>query len=164
MLITEHTPLSSCLPLWEIAFHFRDLVCSELRLLPPTQRLEFRGDYVFVIDNKPSFIVMVEEKGAWSVSLSTQNGFNFVVEEGCSIPVTVRSLEDCIAYFARSTITTDSVTLQKLLRGRLKAKIAFLTSKVTVSGDLAAFMKMVSLLKKKGVQPLVDQSSGHELS
>jgi hypothetical protein len=41
--------------------------------------------------------------------------------------------------------------------GTLKAHIAFVTGKVTITGDLSAFLKMVSLLKRSGVKPKNDQ-------
>lgn len=159
--------------LWEIANNFRSKVCSELRALTPDERLALRGDYLFIIDSKPCFIVMVDSQGAWSVTLSYRQSLvhplyprmgeaqiTFAVESGCPLPVTLESVQNCIDYSARTTITTDSQTLEKLLLGKLKAKVAFLTSKVVLAGDLAAFLKMVSILKSHGVGPVLTSSQG----
>lgn len=146
--------------LWEIANSFRFWVCSELRNLHPQERIPLRGDYLFIIDSTPRFIVMVDGVGAWSVAILNEHPLAWEVEPGCPLLVSSESVQNCIVCSARTIITTDSVTLQKLLLGTLKAKIAFLTSKVLLAGDLAAFLKMVSILKRNGVRPrlLADES------
>lgn len=140
--------------LWEIANSFRFWVCSELRNLSSQERSALRGDYLFVVDSQPRFIVLVDEESAWSLSLFYEPNFSFALDPGCPFEVTLENVQNTISSLARTTITTDSLTLQKLLLGQLKAKIAFLTSKVILSGDLAAFLKMVSLLKRNGVRPV----------
>jgi hypothetical protein len=139
---------------WKVANHFRNWVCTELRNLKEHDLLFLQGDYLFVIDSKPRFIVLVNAQGAWSVRLSETNTSSFELEENCPLSLSEQDIQNCILSSARTTITTDAVTLQKLLHGRIKAKIAFLTGKVVLSGDLNAFLKMVTLLKKNGVRPL----------
>jgi putative sterol carrier protein len=149
--------------LWKIANNFRFWVCSELRNLAADERKFLRGDYLFIIDAQPCFIVMVDDASAWSVALFyNQDRLDYVVDLDCPIPITLENIQNCIAYSARTTITTDSSTLQKLLLGKLKAKIAFLTSKVELNGDLAAFLKMVTILKRKGVRPFVEATPPRE--
>ncbi|WGL59652.1 SCP2 sterol-binding domain-containing protein [Pigmentibacter sp. JX0631] len=141
--------------LWEIADIFRDLVCNELRNLEPYERISLKGDYLFKIDSLPRFIVMVDEEASWSVSIELSNRnteFKFVTDFGCPWNVTDENLMNVIEGSSRTTILTDSVTLYKILTGNLKAHKAFITGKVTIAGDLAAFLKMVSLLKKGGVK------------
>lgn len=147
--------------LWKIAHSFRSLVCSVLRNLAPLERSSLKGDYLFMIDENPRFIVMVDEMGSWSVCLQNsimQNQFlDFAVDAGCPWTVTKNQIVQVIEGSSRTTILTDSTTLYKLLVGTLKAHIAFVTGKVTIAGDLSAFLKMVSLLKRSGVKPKNDQ-------
>jgi hypothetical protein len=140
--------------LWKTADLFRNWVCRELHQLPQAQRLSLRGDYLFVIDHEPRFIVLVDEQGAWSVVLHGENQFS--VDALCPIEVTQDLIEGCIAHASRTCVTTDSQTLKLILFGKMKAKLAFLKGKVKLSGDLAAFLKMVSLLKQSGVRPLAE--------
>ena len=141
--------------LWKIADSFRELVCNELRKLPSHDRLFLRGDYLFKIDNEPRFIVMVDENGSWSICLfeKTDGSFHYEIDYDCPWAVSNNQIVNVIDGSSRSTIHTDSNTLYKLLIGSLKAHIAFVTGKVTITGDLAAFLKMVSLLKQSGVKP-----------
>jgi hypothetical protein len=129
-----------------------------LRNLKTDDRRSLQGDYLFIIDSKPRFIVLVDESGAWSVSLNQGETLTFEVETGCPIPLNLQTIENSLHFTARTKITTDSITLQKLLHGKMKAKIAFLSGKVSFSGDLPAFLKMVSLLKRNGVKPRPGQS------
>ncbi|APJ03605.1 SCP2 sterol-binding domain-containing protein [Silvanigrella aquatica] len=147
--------------LWNIADSFRKLVCSELRNLASNELSSLRGDFLFKIDGDPRFIVMVDEQGSWSVCLSKdkEGSFNYLVDPECIWPVTKTQVINVIDGSARSTIYTDSNTLYKLLIGTLKAHIAFVTGKVTITGDLAAFLKMVSLLKQSGVKPKNEKRS-----
>ncbi|KAB8033715.1 SCP2 sterol-binding domain-containing protein [Fluviispira multicolorata] len=138
----------------KIADGFRYWVCSELRNLEFSERIFLRGDYLFAIDGKPRFVVMIDELGAWSVALSGEdNALKFVVDEKCPWKVDFLQIKNVIEGSSRATILTDSSTLHKLLIGTLKARIAFVTGKVTITGDLAAFLKMVSILKRNGVKP-----------
>ncbi|BBH52985.1 hypothetical protein [Fluviispira sanaruensis] len=140
--------------LWRIADGFRFWVCSELRNLEFSERISLRGDYLFVVDDKPRFIVMIDEIGSWSVALNNDDKqILFTVDENCPWPVDLSQINNVIMGSSRSTIFTDSFTLHKLLIGTLKARIAFVTGKVTITGDLAAFLKMVSILKRNGVKP-----------
>ena len=148
-------PLNEEQKLWKIADSFRILVCSELRKLASHERISLRGDYLFKIDGDPRFIVMVDENGSWSVCLSkkSDNSLKYEIDSGCIWPVSKNQVINVIDGSARSTILTDSNTLYKLLIGTLRAHIAFVTGKVTIHGDLSAFLKMVSLLKRSGVKP-----------
>ena len=142
--------------LWKIAEEFRLLVCSRMGSFTREEQRSLSGDYLFIIDGEPHFILMVGEFGCWSVVLSCAKGklLSFEVDPHCPLTVTQDEVENCLSCSARTKITTDSDTLKKLLLGRLKAKVAFLSGKVLFDGDLAAFLKMVSLLKKNGIQPL----------
>ena len=140
--------------IWEIANTFRQWVCSELSTLSVEERLSLRGDTVFIIDSEPRFIVLIDDSGAWSVSLFYNPTLTFQVDTNCPLPVNAEFIQNCISYSARTTVTTDSKTLKLILLGTLKAKLAFLTGRVKLSGDLAAFLKMVSILKRNGVRPL----------
>ncbi len=141
--------------LWNIADKFRELVCIELRQLDNFARVSLKGDYLFKIDSLPRFIVMVDEDAAWSISIKTnlnEEKHSFCMDYDCPWIVTDEQILNVIEGSARATIATDSVTLYKLLTGNLRAHKAFITSKVTIAGDLAAFLKMVSLLKQGGVK------------
>ncbi len=142
--------------LWSVANRFRTWVCCELQKIPPQERFVLRGDYLFIIDEKPRFIVLVDEIGAWSVSILGEklSGFFYEVDAGCLLPVSNETIENIIQYSARTKVVTSANVLEKLLLGKVKAKIAFLSGKVEISGDLNAFLKMVSLLKKSGVRPI----------
>jgi putative sterol carrier protein len=152
---TSFYPLNEEQKLWKIADSFRMLVCTELRNLGSHERAFLRGDYLFKIDGDPRFIVMVDESGSWSVCLSKNidNSIEYEIDSGCHWSVSKNQVINVIEGSARSTILTDSNTLYKLLIGTLKAHIAFVTGKVTIAGDLSAFLKMVSLLKLSGVKP-----------
>ncbi|MGY3804365.1 SCP2 sterol-binding domain-containing protein [Pigmentibacter ruber] len=148
-------PDQSSPKLWEIANTFRDLVCCELRNLEPYERTSLKGDYLFKIDSLPRFIVMVDEEASWSVSIEknrSSSEYKFTSDLACPWLITDENLLNVIEGSSRTTILTDSVTLYKILTGTLKAHKAFITGKVTIAGDLAAFLKMVSLLKKGGVK------------
>ncbi len=141
--------------LWNIADKFRELVCTELRNLDNFERIALKGDYLFKIDSFPRFIVMVDEDAAWSISMKTnltEDEQSFCIDYDCPWVVTDEQISNVIDGSSRATILTDSVTLYKLLTGNLRAHKAFVTGKVTIAGDLAAFLKMVSLLKKGGVK------------
>ena len=158
---TNYIELDEEKKLWSIADSFRLLVCTALRNLPPIDRSSLKGDYLFMIDGNPRFIVMVDEIGSWSVCLLKsyleKSFFEFKVDSGCPWPVSESQIVNVIEGSSRSMILTDSSTLYKLLMGTLKAHIAFVTGKVTITGDLSAFLKMVSLLKRSGVKPKNDQ-------
>lgn len=136
--------------MWEIANHFRAWVCRELRNLDEKERISLRGDYLFVVDQKPRFIVMVDRKGAWSLFLSEENPcLSYEVDEGCLFEVESTQIQNALDGSCRAQISTDSKTLEKILLGTLKGYVAFVTGKVTIERDLMSFLKMVSLLKKR---------------
>lgn len=54
----------------------------------------------------------------------------------------------------RVCVQTDSQTLRRLLQGTLRAKVAYLGGLVKISGDLPCFMRLVAVLKGRGVGPV----------
>jgi len=142
--------------MWQIANHFRQWVCRELRNLNKDELHALKGDYLFVIDNQPRFIVMVDKIGAWSISFFENSVVQYEIDDGCQMKVTLEQIQNVLDGQARTRVLTDSKTLQKLLLGSLKAHIAFVTGRVSILGDLTSFLKMVSLLKKQGVKPIAE--------
>lgn len=138
--------------LWQIADTFRELVCAALRNLEAYERIMLKGDYLFKIDDASRFIVMVDEDGAWSIKIKNEIKNEFSVDSGCPWIISDQQISNVMSGSSRTTILTDSVTLYQLLTGHLRAHKAFVTEKVMISGDLAAFLKMVSLLKRSGVK------------
>ena len=158
--LVQEIQISSChtyedQSLWAIANSFRNLVCQELRKLNFYDRRILKGDYLFKIDGEPRFIVMVDDTDCWSVSVSKKSdtSFCFSLDPDCHWNISHAQLLNVIEGSSRATILTDSKTLYKLLTGTLKAHVAFVAEKVMINGDLAAFLKMVSLLKQSGVRP-----------
>lgn len=139
----------------EIAEKFRTWVTDELTQLSQEERENLRGDYLFRVDGEPRFVVVVEPFGAWSGSLDVVSGRAQVsLNAGCPIQYNETTLAALLDGAARSTVLTDSVTLERLLQGTLRASVSFVSGRVKILGDLAAFMRLVSCLKRKGVRPL----------
>jgi len=109
--------------------HFCSWVRDALQTLVTEDRRPLVGNYLFVIDQKPSFMLTVALENIDIQILSSEKK---------------EKKPTC-----RSEILTDSLTLSKLLNGVLKAHIAFVTKKILISGDLPAFLKMASYLKQK---------------
>lgn len=147
--------------LWEIAEAFRLWVTRELNAIENTERESLRGDYLFVVDAKPRFVVVVELDGAWSGKISVCDGVPEIQIEG-PIQYNAATLSALLGGAARSTITTDSVTLNRLLKGTLRATVSFVSGRVKIAGDLAAFMRLVANLKRQGVGPV--RGAGTSLS
>ena len=116
--------------LWQVAGDFRRLVCQSLILSSPEQRQGCLGTYLFVIDAVPRFTVVVQATAISSTVLndSSEPSPSFVAK--------------CIPILTPSS---------RLLNGTLRAKIAFLTGRVKIQGDLLAFFKLTTLIKRQGV-------------
>lgn len=141
--------------LWEIATRFRNWVTAELGHIATTERQGLRGDYLFRIDEVPRFVVMVEPHGAWSGEITRQPQLAVHLSDDCPIRYTDATLKSLIdSGAARTTIATDSNTLLRLLTGSMRASSSFVSGRVKINGDLAAFMRLVSHLKRQGVGPL----------
>lgn len=143
--------------LWQIADDFRAWVVRDLEAISTDERVGFRGDYVFVIDGKPSFLVIVapESVSSGRIQQSQEQGLSVQFDIGAPCELNSDALDAILLQSAvRVRVTTDSNTLKRLLAGTLKAKVAYLNGWVKISGDLPCFMRLVSLLKGRGVGPL----------
>ena len=145
-------------PLWQIADAFRMWVCRELNALGARDRRPVRGDYLFHIGGIPRFLVVVEEQGCYSGTIHLGLGSEhqrpaIQFEAGCPVVFEPHTLEALLSGGARTVISTDEWTLKKLLLGTLNARSAFLAGKVQIEGDLPGFMRLVSMLKGRGVKP-----------
>lgn len=158
----DHTLFNLCL-------QFKTRVCTELHQMPQVSRTALKGDYLFVIDGLPLFIMLVDDYGAWSVFLKPkknidlslfENGkelsidsYDIEVDAECPFPIEISHVSKIIDNSARCQIKTDGNTLKRLLLGNLRAKVAFITQRVKISGDFPAFLKIISYLKTKGLKP-----------
>ncbi|MBX9704260.1 MAG: SCP2 sterol-binding domain-containing protein [Silvanigrellaceae bacterium] len=140
--------------LWQVAKQFQKWVCDELKKIEFEEQNSLRGVYLFQIDKQAKFIVLLEGGLVNSIALFTQKesfpeAAELLSEQG-SLNAEIYS---SLFGEARAEISTDSQTLKLLLYGQMKAKIAYLTGRVKISGDLPAFLKMISLLKRRGIKP-----------
>ena len=142
--------------LWQVADEFRAWVVRDLQALPLQERAAFRGDYLFVIDHKPCCLVVVTPELVSSGRIEFPNGRAQVAfDMGAPSELTSETIEGLFNDGAvRVKVTTDSNTLRRLLGGTLKAKIAYINGLVKIAGDLPCFMRLVSVLKGRGVGPL----------
>ena len=134
-----------------IANHFRSWVSREISAASPVERENLRGDYLFVIDGQPRFVVFV---GAdWNGS--AQFGLDGLVSYDDSVPIRLdeAAIENLIAASHRVRISTTTSILQRLLLGTMRARIAYLSGQVQIDGDLPVFLRLVALLKARGVGP-----------
>ena len=129
---TADVPPSEEGPLGNVADRFRDQVTRELATIAAPEREGLRGDYVFLIDGAPRFVVTLAREVALSAPFGVAYG-------------------DPVA--ARARIHTDGPTLSRLLAGTMKAKAAFLAGRVRIEGDLPGFLRLIGLLKARGVTP-----------
>lgn len=135
-------------------------MCAELRHMPKISRAMLKGDYLFIIDNNPLFILLVDDQEVWSVFLKSKNppseiestDFDIEVDAHCPFKFNKDQINEIIENSARCQIRTDGNTLKRLLLGNLKARVAFITQRVKISGDFPAFLKIISYLKTKGVK------------
>lgn len=126
--------------LWKIAEEFRMWVLQEMKSIDVSERELLRGDYLFVIDEEPKFVVSIGLENCLSEEFSNQK-------------VSVQRFE-VLSAEARTQIDTDSVTLYMLLKGTLRPSKAFVSGRVKIKGDLGAFMRLVSHLRQRGVSVL----------
>jgi hypothetical protein len=142
--------------LWKIADQFRAWVVRDLAALGEDERAQFRGDFLFYVDSQPSFLVVVTPKTVSSGRLSVgDGGAEVAFDMGAPLQMDEASVHDLLREGAvRVRVSTDSNTLRRLLAGTLKAKIAYLNGLVKISGDLPCFMRLVAVLKGRGVGPL----------
>ncbi len=157
----DHTLLNLCL-------QFKTRVCDEMLAMPQFARDSIKGDYLFIIDGLPLFILLVDEQGAWSVFLNKKpteknfqpafdtlliDQFDVEIDAKCPFAIHTNQINDIIENSARCQIKTDGNTLKRLLLGTIKAKVAFITQRVKITGDFPAFLKIISYLKTKGLKP-----------
>src|SRR5690348_12190801 len=69
VFIMDHSLFNLCL-------QFNSRVCAELQNMPELAREMLKGDYLFVIDNVPLFIMLVDVQGAWSILLKPKQKFD----------------------------------------------------------------------------------------
>lgn len=141
-----------------VAEEFRAWVVRDLASLENEDRLGFRGDYLFVIDGKPSFLVVVSPDSVSSGRLELWDGSGHLsLDLGAPLELSEAELKTLLSDGAvRVRVATDSNTLRRLLVGSLKARVAYLNGLVKISGDLPCFMRLVGLLKGKGVGPMAN--------
>ena len=172
------------LPLEESLEHpaerFRSRVTAEIARLDDAAREPLRGDYLFVIDGAPRFIVVILKSGVRSAPFEAQAlPFDEPAQgrKAAGEPVFVAHLDIAsviegtaevlrpahdapretltygeLAASARARVETDKATLARLLAGTMKAKTAFLAGKVRIDGDLPGFLRLIGMLKSRGVQ------------
>lgn len=156
---TLRTAQSDPLPsgLMKVAEEFRSWVVRDLISLSRDDRNGYRGDYLFVIDGKPSFLVVVSPESVSSGRLELWDGAGSLqLDLGTPLELTEAELRTLLSDegTVRVRVSTDSNTLRRLLVGTLKARVAYLNGLVKISGDLPCFMRLVGLLKGKGVGPM----------
>ncbi len=135
-----------------LANSYRRWVCDEIAQLEPEERADLRGDYVFVIDGHPRFVVFIDAAthGSALVGLKSELIFD------ASLELTLSESEASALLFgeaSRTRVITDRNTLQRLLTGTMKARVAYLSGAVRLEGDLPVFLRLVSVLKRRGVRP-----------
>jgi len=142
--------------LWKIADQFRAWVVRDLVALGEEERSQFRGDFLFYIDSQPSFLVVVTPQTVSSGRLTVSGGHAEVTFDlGSPLRMDEATLLGLLNEGAvRVKVSTDANTLRRLLGGTLKAKIAYLNGLVKIAGDLPCFMRLVAVLKGRGVGPL----------
>ncbi|MEY3902042.1 MAG: hypothetical protein RL189_1348 [Pseudomonadota bacterium] len=138
--------------LWAVADDFRAWVIADLQSLPQAERLGFRGDYLFVIDGSPLFLVMVTPESVSSARWSSSEG-SLRSDMGHPVELDSNVVRTIADGQVRVSVQTDANTLRRLLQGNLRAKVAYLNGMVKISGDLPCFMRLVAVLKGRGVGP-----------
>lgn len=152
-MLSEIDPQIGVAPpsLLSIANGFRSWVCREISAASPAERENLRGDYLFVIDGEPRFVVFV---GAdWNGS--AEFGPDGLLRCDDSVPLRLdgEAIANLIATSHRVRISTTTAILQRLLLGTMRARIAYLSGQVQIDGDLPVFLRLVALLKARGVGP-----------
>lgn len=161
-IVCDHAPLGAPLaqPVGDagglaIAQRFRQWVCSELAAVSQQERQALRGDYLFVIDGRPRFVVCVDDN--WSGSAEIDAATARIAPDGSLAnhlgSEDVRQLVDSKS--CRTTVATSTRILERLLMGTMRARHAYMGGHVSIEGDLPGFLRLVALLKARGVAPLV---------
>ena len=159
-----------------LAERFRTRVTSEIARLDDAAREPLRGDYLFIIDGAPRFIVVILKSGVRSAPFETHalpsdgpaqgrplasEPFFVAHLESASAGEMLRPVHDVpretltygeLAASARARVETDKATFARLLAGTMKAKTAFLAGKVRIDGDLPGFLRLIGMLKSRGVR------------
>ncbi|MEY4065328.1 MAG: hypothetical protein RIR26_1536 [Pseudomonadota bacterium] len=148
--------------LWRVADEFRTWVVRDLEAVGEAERVGFRGDYLFLIDGRPSFLVVVSPHSV-SCGRLVNSGAQFSVVFDLGKPIALSS--EALALLlepggVRVCVSTDALTLKRLLAGTLRAKVAYLNGAVKIAGDLPCFMRLVALLKGRGVGPRSRSENG----
>lgn len=142
--------------LHSISDRFCQWVLQELKKLPPETLRPLRGDFLFVVDGAPLFVLLVDPPRVGSARVSWKSAqvpqFTTMGDPMDHSPQEQASL--LLQEVARVKVYTDPNTLQRLLLGTIKARVAFLSGKVKIKGDLPAFLQLVAHLKRAGVRPL----------
>ncbi|MEN9826842.1 MAG: hypothetical protein RI953_2587 [Pseudomonadota bacterium] len=150
------------LELMRIADDFRTWVIGDLQSLPAAERDSFRGDYLFVIDGSPLFLVVVASDAVSSARWKSAGGSvgiqDIQSDVGAPCSLSAEAISSILDGQCRVSVHTDSNTLRRLLQGTLRAKVAYLSGLVKINGDLPCFMRLVGVLKRRGVGPV--QQSG----
>ena len=153
----EVSPETNSESLWRIADEFRAWVIRDLRALAQTDRLGFRGDYLFIIDGSPLFLVVVTPESVsaarWHSESLVEDGQVLLSDMGDPMQLDSTALKAVANGQVRVSVQTDSLTLRRLLQGTLRAKVAYLSGKVKINGDLPCFMRLVAVLKGRGIAP-----------
>lgn len=133
-----------------IADHFRAWVCGEIARMPIEVRTDFRGDFLFVIDGRPRFVVFIDRNRPSSAYVTDAGT---LLDEGLGQPEVTPSQREALlsGAAARAVVSTDPETLKRLLLGTMKARAAYLSGAVSVQGDLPCFLRLVTHLKRRGV-------------
>lgn len=133
-----------------IADHFRAWVCGEIARMPSELRADFRGDFLFVIDGRPRFVVFIDNDRPSSAYVTDAG---VLLDEEYGHPTFTDLERDALltGAAARAIVATDPETLKRLLMGTMKARVAYLSGAVTVQGDLPCFLRLVTQLKQRGV-------------
>jgi hypothetical protein len=156
-IFSDSAPMSS--ELMKVADEFRAWVVRDLMSLSSDDRRGYRGDYLFVIDGKPSFLVIVTPESVSSGRLELwDKAGSLKLDLGFPLELSEAELQNLLSDegSVRVRVETDSNTLRRLLMGTLKARVAYLNGLVRICGDLPCFMRLVGLLKRKGVGPMAN--------
>lgn len=171
--VTESPSGSPLETLPGLAERFRFQVTRELARLEASERSPLRGDYLFVIDDTPRFVVVLR-KDVHSGAFVKPPDDPFCAQEpfaplegavhchcqGGDCPEHHKHHESTgdvvllseVELSARARVFTDSATLARLLSGTMRAKAAFLAGKVRIEGDLPGFLRLIGHLKARGVR------------
>ena len=154
----------------ELADRFRFQVTRELSRLEASERDPLRGDYLFVIDGEPRFVVVLRggmvRSGAFVLAGEQQQphsplhaSLECADAQGLDSRVKGESVQLAdVDVSARARVFTDATTLSRLLSGTMKAKAAFLAGKVRIEGDLPGFLRLIGYLKARGVRAPGDKT------